>query len=138
MRSITLMLLTMGTLLFAASSKMDEKTGLVWQDNEDVARVEKSYTDAIAYCRSLKVDGFEDWRLPSLAEAYTIVDMSRDRPALLDGFEMRVSERFWTATPFAGDPKAEAWRILMSYGEAEPYTKRREHHIRCVRGGIKR
>jgi len=138
MRSITLLFLAAGTLLYAASSKLDEKTGLVWQDNKAVAKVVKNYEDAVAYCDALEVDGFDDWRLPSLAEAYTIVDLRRDRPALMSGFEMRVSERFWTATPFAGDPKAQAWRILMSYGEAESYTKRREHHVRCVRGEMKR
>jgi len=125
------------TLLLAASSKKDEKTGLVWQDNQDVAKIEKTYAKAVEYCDKLKVDGFEDWRLPTLAESYTIVDMTRDRPALKSGFEMRVSERFWTVTPFAEDPEKDAWRLSMSYGEAEPYTKSRAHHVRCVRGKSK-
>ena len=137
MRTALLMMVT-GTLLFAASSKVDEKTGFVWQDNKDVAKVEKSYTEAKKYCEELDVDGFSDWRLPTLAEAYTIIDMRRERPALKNGFVMRVDEWFWTATPFAGAPKKEAWRLSLRYGEAEPSRQDRTQHVRCVRDLSKR
>ncbi len=122
------------TALFAASSKLDDKTGLVWQDNKDVATLEKSHTEAQVYCQNLILDGFEDWRLPTLKEAYTIVDLSRDRPALKKGFKMRLSDRFWTDTAVAKNPDKEAWRLSMSYGEAEPYKKARAYRVRCVRG----
>ncbi len=122
------------SLLLGASSKLDDRTGLVWQDNPEVANIEKSYHEAKQYCEQLKTDGFDDWRLPTLSELYSIVDMKRERPALRYGFEMRVDEWFWTATPFAGDPKKEAWRLSMSYGEAEPSRQGRTLHVRCVRG----
>ena len=131
-----ILLMAAAAVLFGATSKQDDKTGLVWQDNKDVEDIEKSYTEAVAYCRDLKVDGFEDWRLPTLAEFYTIVDMTRDRPALKNGFDVRSDERFWTATSFAGNPEKEAWRLSMSYGEAEPYNNGREYRVRCVRGKL--
>ncbi len=134
MRLIVGMLLIGTTVLFAASSKLDGKTGLVWQDNKDVATIEKSQTEAQKYCQNLTLDGYEDWRLPTLKEAYTIVDLSRDRPALKRGFEVRLSERFWTDTVVAKNPDKEAWRLSMSYGEAEPYKKVRAYRVRCVRG----
>ncbi|WP_295418017.1 DUF1566 domain-containing protein [Sulfurovum sp.] len=133
MRPLFVWLLT-ASILFGASSKLDDRTGLVWQDNQAVAEVTKSYSDAKKYCEQLKVDGFEDWRLPTLSELYTIVDMRRERPALKYGFEMRVEEWFWTATLFAGDPKREAWRLSFRYGEAEPSRQERTLHVRCVRG----
>ncbi len=134
MKSIILMLTITSTLLFAASSKQDDKTGLVWQDNQDVAKNDMMQKEAIAYCQNLKLDGFEDWRLPTLKEAYTIVDMTQERPALKKGFEIRSDERFWTSTPFAKNAEKEAWRISMSYGEVEPYNKNRTYRVRCVRG----
>ena len=129
-----LMLVISSTVLFAASSKLDDKTGLVWQDNQDVATIEKSYSEAKEYCQNLKLDGFEDWRLPTLREAYTIVDFTRDRPALKNGFDVRLEERFWTDTLFVDNPEKMAWRLSMSYGEAEPYKKARAYRVRCVRG----
>ncbi len=127
-----------GTLLFSASSKQDDKTGLVWQDDQAVLENEMKHEDAVTYCHDLELDGFDDWRLPTLKEAYTIVDMRQDRPALKRGFEIRSDERFWTATTFIDNPEKEAWRLSMSYGEAEPYTKKRDYHVRCVRGEFSR
>ena len=112
MRSLIVWLVT-ASFVFGVSSKLDNKAGLVWQDNKDVVEVTKSYSEAKKYCEALSVDGFDDWRLPTLAEAYTFVDMRQERPALKDGFEMRVEEWFWTATLFAGDPKREAWRRFL-------------------------
>lgn len=138
MKPIVLMLAMTSTLLFAVSSKQDDKTGLVWQDNQVVLQNEMRHDDAVTYCHNLELDGFGDWRLPTLKEAYTIVDMTLDRPALTRGFEMRSDERFWTATAFIDNPGEEAWRLSMTYGEAEPYTKKRTYHVRCVRGEFTR
>lgn len=121
------------TLVMAASSKQDDKTGLIWQDDQDVAQNYLNYNEAKQYCEALKVDGYTDWRLPTLREAYTIVDLTQNRPALKNGFEVRDDGRYWTSTPFAKDPKGSAWYISMSYGEAEPYTKDRSYYVRCVR-----
>lgn len=133
MRPLALLLSLCTTLLAGATSKLDEKTGLVWQDNAEVQTVSKEYTQAVAYCKTLEVDGFTDWRLPTLRELYTIVDLKRDRPALKSGFSIRSDAWFWSATPFAEDPKREAWQLSFAYGEAEPVRKDRELHVRCVR-----
>lgn len=138
MKPILFILAISSTLLFAATSKQDDKTGLVWQDDQAVTQNEMIQDEAIAYCQKLKLDGFEDWRLPTLKEVYTIVDLTQERPALKNGFEMRSDERFWTSTPFAKKPEKEAWRISMSYGEAEPYKKSRSYHVRCVRGQLEK
>ena len=122
-----------GTILMANSSKQDDKTGLIWQDNKEVAENNLNYDEAKKYCRDLEVDGFADWRLPTLREAYTIVDLTRNRPALKNGFEIRDDGRYWTSTLFVKNPEKEAWYISMSYGEAEAYSKSRIYHVRCVR-----
>jgi hypothetical protein len=43
----------------------DAQTGLVWQD---AALSFKDEADGITYCNGSTLDGFDDWRLPSLAE----------------------------------------------------------------------
>ncbi len=82
MKSILFLLTISSVLLFAATSKQDDKTGLVWQDDQAVSQNEMTQEEAIAYCQKLKLDGFEDWRLPTLKEVYTIVDLTQERPAL--------------------------------------------------------
>ena len=137
MKSILCVWVISSTLLLAISSKQDEKTGLIWQDDQAVSSNEMMHDEALRYCQDLTLDGFSDWRLPNLKEVYTIIDLTQDRPALKNGFEVRNDERFWTATLFAKAPKKEAWRISMSYGEAEPYQKSRVYRVRCVRGIFK-
>jgi len=122
-----------GTLLMANSSKQDDQTGLIWQDNKEVAENNLNHDEAKKYCQDLEVDGFTDWRLPTVREAYTIVDLTQNRPALKNGFEIRDDGRYWTSTLFVKNPEKEAWYISMSYGEAEPYNKSRIFHARCVR-----
>lgn len=129
----TLLLLTLTTsLLLSATSKIDEKSGLIWQDNNEVGTQGLNYDEANAYCRDLKVDGYESWRLPTLKEAYSIVDLNSKRPALKRGFTVRDDGRYWTSTRFAKDPKHTAWYISMRYGEAEPYKMSRLYSVRCV------
>jgi len=120
-------------LLLADTSKIDEKTGLIWQDNAEVAQKDLNYDEAVAYCQDLNLDGFNNWRLPTLREVYSIVDLSQNRPALKNGFEIRDDGRYWTSTLFAKNPEKEAWYISMRYGEAEAYKKSRIYHVRCVR-----
>ena len=135
MKTTLSILILSSSMLFGASSKLDDKTALVWQDNLEIATIAMNQEKAMKYCQTLRLDGFDDWRLPTLGEVYTIVDMKRDRPALKDGFENRLSENFWTSTPFAENPNKKAWLIAMSYGEAEPQNKKRDYSVRCVRGG---
>jgi hypothetical protein len=129
----TLWIMALGTtLIMAASSKQDEKTRLIWQDDQAVTENKFNYKDAKKYCEDLSVDGFENWRLPTLRELYTIVDLRKNRPALKNGFEVQDDGRYWTSTNFAKDPEKSAWYISMSFGEAEPYKKGRVYHVRCV------
>ncbi|OQX73012.1 MAG: hypothetical protein B6D59_06760 [Campylobacteraceae bacterium 4484_4] len=113
---------------------LDKRNAIYWQDNQAIVQNELSRPEAVAYCNKLVLDSFDDWRLPTLKESYTIVDLTRDRPALKKGFEIRIDEKFWTSTLFVDHPEKEAWRLSMSYGEAEPYRKSRTYHVRCVRG----
>jgi len=59
MKRIATAALLCTTLLFAASSKLDDKTGLIWQDNQNMQQ-EFSYEKAKTYCENLKVDGYTD------------------------------------------------------------------------------
>ena len=117
-------------LLFAASSKLDEKSGLVWQDNHAIP-TELSQPEAENYCRRLKLDGFDRWRLPTIKELATIIDFKRYRPALRSGFDMRAEERFWSSTADAANPR-NGWVVSFSYGAIESYPRSRQYYVRCV------
>ncbi len=89
---------------------IDHNTGLMWavefQDftPDNVNDPRQSVEAAMAYCESLQLAGFSDWRLPTRLELLSIADHTRLRPALdpdLFPGDVYVGGRspFWTATP---------------------------------------
>lgn len=49
----------------------DEATGLVWQVASDSGYV--NWTQAMAHCDSLTLDGHDDWRLPTISELRSLI-----------------------------------------------------------------
>lgn len=132
MKHVVLGLVLSSSLLFATTSKQDDKTALIWQDSKDMVKNTMKYAQAQEYCKNLTLDGFENWHLPTLQELETILDFTRDRPALKHGFNVRISNYFWSSTVDAKEPKHSAWRVSFSYGEMESYPQTRKYHVRCV------
>ena len=78
----------------------DKVTGLMWQQvpvNEGF-----SYDDAAAYCESLELAGYDDWRIPTTKELFSISDFSQGWPYLdivyfsLAGESVSKDEQYWT------------------------------------------
>ena len=57
----------------------DLNTGLMWQKSPG-SKV--SYANAIAGAKSLNLDGYTDWRLPTIKELYSLIDFSGTDPSV--------------------------------------------------------
>ena len=131
MKKVVLML-ALAAGLWAEQTFVDEVTGLMWQDNAVAAETKMSWPEAVDYCDALKLDGYDDWRLPSVKELYTIVDLYREDPALIPGFRYRASKDYWSATQTVGD-RDDAWLVYFEDGQINHYSKTRNRNVRCVR-----
>jgi len=49
---------------------IDQHTGLMWEKAHHATRL--SYADATAACESLSLGGFDDWRVPSIKELFSL------------------------------------------------------------------
>ncbi len=75
----------------------DLATGLMWQESDD--GVTRNWEEALAYADGLEIAGYDDWRLPNVKELHSIVDYTRDNPAIDPIFETMDSEGwFWSST----------------------------------------
>ena len=109
----------------------DTKTGLTWQ--EDAPPGTFAWADAKAYCASLG-DAGSGWRLPTVKELLTILDVTRATPPLLDcgAFPAARASEVWTATPIAGTP-SYAWAIDFLLGYPTGADVATSLGARCVR-----
>ena len=131
MKALLILSFIFFSTLFAKDVILDTTTSLLWQDasiNKDAA---VTYKEAQSYCKYLKIDKYEHFRLPTLYELQTIVDYTKYDPAILDGFKYVESTSYWTATPFADD-KSEVWTINFEKGESSTKAKYYDRHFRCV------
>lgn len=108
----------------------DLSTGLQWQ--KTVYETEKSWYYANEICESAAYSGFNDWRLPSVLELFTIMDFSTHDFTIDQAFNI-VGRFYWTSTVTAWtDYRAFTldfvWRN--TYADQKGY----ETYFRCVRG----
>jgi hypothetical protein len=108
----------------------DEKTHLTW-----LRRVEHdnyAWKDAARACSAITVEG-GGWRLPSLLELLTLVDLSRYDPAIdLAVFANTPSELFWSASPSRA-AEGSAWGVNFTRGSSAVANVGTKAHVRCVR-----
>lgn len=117
----------------AAGTVTDKTTGLTWQ-NEVLYRP-KDLEDATSYCGNLTQGGASDWRVPSLIELVTLLDLSQKQPNASFNpthfLNMTYSPEYLSSTmTYAGDN-----HLSMSGGGFTGNFTEKEYQLLCVRGG---
>jgi hypothetical protein len=111
---------------------VDNVTQLMWQDNADANTITKGWTDAVAYCEDLTLGGYSDWRLPSIEELRSIIDIGRYDPAINPVFQNVVSHGYWSSSTFVGGTSG-AWGVGFGYGDDYWGGKSHSLYVCCVR-----
>lgn len=109
----------------------DVKTRLTWQQ----ATSSTTYTqaDAARICATLSLNG-GGWRLPTVKELVTLVDVSVGSGPTIDStaFPDTPSGPFWSSTPSA-EAAGVAWAVYFSGGNAYSDEVSNSDYVRCVR-----
>jgi hypothetical protein len=125
----------------------DNVTGLMWQQ-VPVANG-YSYEEASDYCKSLELGGYDDWRIPTTKELFSISDFSQGWPYLdttyfslaETGGNVSKDEQYWTeryvGTTVEGQSNA-AFGVNHGTGHIKAYAAGvsgpRGNYVRAVRG----
>jgi hypothetical protein len=113
----------------------DLNTGLMWQQADD--GVERNWAAAVSYCEGLVLSGYSDWRLPSCAELVSIVDYTRQGPAINPAFQCRKgwgNSFYWTSTKDPWAPEHDGYSVEFYYGEEPVESLSQTYYVRCLRG----
>ena len=109
----------------------DAVTGLDWQ--RTVVSKSFKWKDALEFCSTLTYGGYSDWRLPTINELITLIDFTKDHPAIdTVVFPDTVPEPFWSSTTYVFH-KTSAWGVYFGTGQVYHYRKEGKHFVRCVR-----
>ncbi len=127
----------------------DTVTGLVWQQDGSGTRSgcsgrvqgygsgEQSctQTEAAAYCSSLSLGGFSDWRLPARHELETIVDLTQAKTSIDSAVFANTLDNlyYWTSSPYAMS-SGSAWALDFEFGYSYDAPIGNFELARCVRG----
>lgn len=111
----------------------DNVTRLMWEQASSTSTY--SWTDAVIYCSSESTGGHNDWRVPSMIELASLLDLGRSNPAINPVyFPDTPPTHFWSAS---GDGSTYiGWYVDFSGGpgmvdEADFTTEL--FNVRCVR-----
>lgn len=129
----TILLIFLHTLAYANEqngSFIDSAHHLEWQDSVDVEREEK-WVMSKSYCKSLRLLGYNDWRLPTIKELQSIIEIVQT-PKQNEKFQYGTSSAYWTSEEYKED-KLNAWAIYMHTGHLFWNDKCDTASIRCVR-----
>jgi hypothetical protein len=121
-------------LVFDGQAVQDAATGLVWEREPDTFH--GTWSEAPAHCTGRTVGGQHGWRVPTVQELKSLIDLEQHDPALPSGHPFRniKSAIYWTATPSDTDDII-AWHVSFLSGEAVTDQKSQTRRVWCVREG---
>ena len=116
-----------------AQAVLDKETGLVWETLRLAGRV--NWQTALDICANRTTGGRRGWRLPSVHELTSLVDVVNTNPALPTGhpFGVVASQPFWSATAYSA-ASSDAWGVHFGFGLAGNARTSEILNIWCVRG----
>lgn len=112
---------------------VDNKQQLMWQDNEETSLYQENITIGKTYCENLILNSYTDWRIPTIKELQTILDVQEKKIAINKEFQYTKASRYWSSTPVF-ENKNSFWYVDFSTGEIDYQTQNQKYSIRCVRG----
>ena len=112
----------------------DNKTKLIWQKEDDGQK--KAFKESEAYCKTLTLGGYKDWRLPTINELRSV---SHDWKQIFAN--PKDDEPYWSSTminnpgwePIAGEKAKYIVNVLFSDGSENNYFPHYKYYTRAVR-----
>jgi hypothetical protein len=111
---------------------IDEKNNLMWHDDSNTKNTQRTWSDAISYCESSNLGGYNDWHLPNYNELYYLANRDKYRPAIDIDFYNVENSQYWSSTTYKYNTN-DALAVDFSDGLNNNYTKSTTLYVRRVR-----
>jgi hypothetical protein len=125
------------TVVMNGQGVLDHETGLVWQRTPGNGTVETTYPFSLRECAVVADGGRRGWRVPTLSEMQSLMDLTRTDPSLPPGHPFvtpTAPRRFWTQTLNLADTSTN-WVADFTDHNFFGYPHDGSVRVWCVRGG---
>jgi hypothetical protein len=122
-------------LVLDGEAVLDKETLLVWEQSPST---DTGQWDVFQrYCHSINVGGRGGWRPPALEELRSLVDPTKEDPALPSGhpFSNVQLSTYWSATTRTHTSTTYKCGVFFADGGVDCDDKDTENNMWCVRGG---
>lgn len=120
----------LGRYTISADTVRDNRTGLTWQ--RSVSAGTQTQAQGSTYCSALPLSG-GDWRLPTIVELQSLVDVTRFNPSIDPAaFPNTPASLFWSSSVDVGQ-SGNSWVVNFGEGRTHDASASTTASIRCVR-----
>ena len=98
----------------------------------------KTWDEALNYCENLRIEDYDDWRLPNIKELQSIIDYNTFPLAIEISFFSNIFSfnRYWSSTTHISPyHENHVWIVEFISGLVNPNMKFDSYDVHCVRGG---
>jgi len=110
---------------------IDKQNKLMWQDNDEVTQYLETTVTAEVYCENIILNGYIDWRVPTVNELINIIDL-KNKNAIYSEFKFVNPNIYISSTSFI-EKDSLFWGINFQTGSIIRENKSNENYIRCIR-----
>ena len=90
-----------------------------------------NWNEAMKYASSLRLGEFDDWRLPTIEELKSLIDINY-KPTIDPIFQNIKPSSYWSSST-DGNHTSVAWYVYFYYGNDFWHYKSDYYFVRCVR-----
>jgi hypothetical protein len=121
-----------GRYTLTADTVVDTVTHLTWQ--RVMAPTLLTEPQGVSYCQTLDAGSMTGWRLPTIKELQTLVDVRQIKPAIdTNAFpDTPPTGTFWSSTPYASDLRMGWYLNFVVGGESSYIGLPGPMNVRCV------
>jgi hypothetical protein len=114
---------------FSTNLVKDNFTNLVWQKSGSSNSM--NWESAKKYCENLSLDGYSDFRLPTVKELYYLADRSKYDPAVDSNYFNLKSNWYWSITKYHNS-SSDSWFVTFKYGNGNWDNRSYDYFAVCV------
>jgi len=129
-----LMILSLFANNFEKSTNIvtNQTQNIMWQDNLESTQYLEDITMAKTYCENLILNGYIDWKMATIEQLQTLIDISNKKTAIKKEFQYTTSTKYWSKSKFIVDEN-QYWYVDFKTGLVNYDNQNKKNTVRCIR-----